>query len=824
VTSSHSSELRAYKDKIIINEGGDIAYEERLEPEREADVTIDSLYASRSQTVTTTGKAGAWTCEVGDERYLSAAVVRNANGSATVTVTGLAETSEEQTVSVYASSGTGTEPMLVKVITVRAVVALPPEPAAEEDIAVSIDAGASSNIVTTTAADSWSCKVPSGMSNYVTASATRQADGTATISISTRYAYGSPIAVEVYAHSDVYAKDYLVKTITVTVVGEIEVIPASEGATNITVATAGVLQVVTTTGAATHWNCRCVAKSDVDWAACIEASVVRNADGTATVTVLPKGAYGDKLTVEVYAGSTVPGEGTLIKKITVSKIVAATVALRLKEGETFVTNCTFGVAHPWSCSTDKSGAYVTASVTTAEATETTLTIVGKAVGTETVTVKRTNGSYTTEAYKFAVTVVTGEPTPYENLRAAFEVGTGTYALEADVVCPAGEPLTLAAGKSFVLDLKGHSLTCRRDGAIVNAGDLTIRDSTASGPFAAHVSFSEEELDAGCALVRNRAGAKLTVDGVCVDAGSISGDDYESACANTAVSDEGGTVVVTNGAHVGGLCGIEAKGDCAIMIEDGASVCGTSWRGTGGRQLSTAVLFASGTSVLTVRNATLDSEGWLVRSLEGSAATVSVTGAILWSERASVPFELASGTSVSVVGSNYADLSNIPAVTALANAGAALTVGAGCTLTVSGEGVIGFLGEGVRVEAAGTRTWRTVAESPSGGVWAAVSQALGAETEFAHEPAVSFVTLEALPTAEGRDLTVRVAVRDGEDIRKVDPAKVAGFVEATSDLFDWTAGKVGLTVKSAVRNDDNTMDITLAPEASVPAAFIRIRVP
>ncbi len=59
---------------------------------------------------------------------------------------------------------------------------------------------------------------------------------------------------------------------------------------------------------------------------------------------------------------------------------------------------------------------------------------------------------------------------------------------------------------------------------------------------------------------------------------------------------------------------------------------------------------------------------------------------------------------------------------------------------------------------------------------------------------------------------------------MDVAKVAGMLEATSDLGDWD-GEVKLTpsIRGATRNSDGSMTFTVVPsDSKATSAFLRIR--
>ena len=90
-------------------------------------------------------------------------------------------------------------------------------------------------------------------------------------------------------------------------------------------------------------------------------------------------------------------------------------------------------------------------------------------------------------------------------------------------------------------------------------------------------------------------------------------------------------------------------------------------------------------------------------------------------------------------------------------------------------------------------------------WA--SYVLGAETLFANEPEIRIEEIAAggadgARNGDGREgaITVRVAVRDGEEAAAVDAAKVAGLFAATADLDDWT-GEGLLPVSAAAKGTE-----------------------
>ena len=283
-----------------------------------------------------------------------------------------------------------------------------------------------------------------------------------------------------------------------------------------------------------------------------------------------------------------------------------------------------------------------------------------------------------------------EPTPFELMCAAAETG-GTYGLEENMEFPEAGILTVPAGVAFVLDLKGHAITCHADGAIVNHGTLTIINSTKAGALTTHLSYSAAEIGSMRTLIKSDG--ELIIDGVFVDAGVVDGAQSEFGGGNTAITATAGTVMVKNGAHIGGKTAIDATGAVSVEIVD-SHVAG---------RRSAAVALTGAT--LVISNSTLEAEGQIVRA---TASAVTIVDSTLATSYTTAPFNLGSGAVATVEKSIYVDrmASWFPVTTALANDGANLKIGAGCLLAVASESVIGFLDEGVTAGEVAPRVWRT----------------------------------------------------------------------------------------------------------------------
>ena len=95
----------------------------------------------------------------------------------------------------------------------------------------------------------------------------------------------------------------------------------------------------------------------------------------------------------------------------------------------------------------------------------------------------------------------------------------------------------------------------------------------------------------------------------------------------------------------------------------------------------------------------------------------------------------------------------------------------------------------------------------------------------NEPTVELGGLEVADSASGaKEMTVAVAVKDGEKIVAVDPDRVAAMFEATGDLGDWTgAAKLTPTVTPSGTDASGKMTFVVTPgDGSSPKAFLRIR--
>lgn len=80
------------------------------------------------------------------------------------------------------------------------------------------------------------------------------------------------------------------------------------------------------------------------------------------------------------------------------------------------------------------------------------------------------------------------------------------------------------------------------------------------------------------------------------------------------------------------------------------------------------------------------------------------------------------------------------------------------------------------------------------------------------------------SAEIHMMSVKVTVRDGDEVVNVDAEKVATMFEATRDLNDWTGeAKLVPNVRSVTKGDNGmmTFDVILG-DGTATSAFLRIR--
>ena len=98
-----------------------------------------------------------------------------------------------------------------------------------------------------------------------------------------------------------------------------------------------------------------------------------------------------------------------------------------------------------------------------------------------------------------------------------------------------------------------------------------------------------------------------------------------------------------------------------------------------------------------------------------------------------------------------------------------------------------------------------------------------DTPKARIETMALTTANSL-TAEIHMMSVKVTVRDGDEVVNVDAEKVATMFEATRDLNDWTGeAKLVPNVRSVTKGDNGmmTFDVILG-DGTATSAFLRIR--
>lgn len=377
-------------------------------PTPEAAVAIPSMAAGASEEVTTTGISRRWCCRVadGDGDFISASLRRNDDGTATVTIGAKYPTDTKRSVFVYAGTDTPLDANLVKTISVSRIL---PE---ERSVRIPLG-GTSSQSVGFASSATWSVSGGTGLvTNKLSATSGSSttltlfaggAVGEADVTVSRKV--GTKTEAACIFHVEVYSPDPVPET-------NVQFSMAS-GSTN----------KVNTTGKYLDWNCVAAPAGLVD------ARLARNTDGTATISVAALYASGAPVSVNVYAGSSTPGGGVLVKTITVSKIAPAEKSITLSFGDTHVEKCRFSSAARWTVAPE-SGAYLTAGISSGSTAEATLTLAaGAQMGDETVTVYRDDGSGRVAAYIFKVNVDEVQPTPESNVNiGTIAAGTTTEIL------------------------------------------------------------------------------------------------------------------------------------------------------------------------------------------------------------------------------------------------------------------------------------------------------------------------------------------------------------------------------------------------------------
>lgn len=108
------------------------------------------------------------------------------------------------------------------------------------------------------------------------------------------------------------------------------------------------------------------------------------------------------------------------------------------------------------------------------------------------------------------------------------------------------------------------------------------------------------------------------------------------------------------------------------------------------------------------------------------------------------------------------------------------------------------------------------------VHAGDSFAFGVEELFENAPEVRFTDIAVNTNAFGT-LDIAVAVKDGDTSKRVSSANVAQMFEATTDLADWTEGRIETDVTDRTKDLATRVEFTVKPGAGMfEKAFLRIR--
>ena len=103
-----------------------------------------------------------------------------------------------------------------------------------------------------------------------------------------------------------------------------------------------------------------------------------------------------------------------------------------------------------------------------------------------------------------------------------------------------------------------------------------------------------------------------------------------------------------------------------------------------------------------------------------------------------------------------------------------------------------------------------------------SFAFGVEELFENAPEVRFTDVAANANASGT-LDVAVTVKDGGAPKRVSSANVAQMFEATTDVADWTEGRIEATVTDRTKDLATPVEFTVTPgDGTSEKAFLRIR--
>ena len=103
-----------------------------------------------------------------------------------------------------------------------------------------------------------------------------------------------------------------------------------------------------------------------------------------------------------------------------------------------------------------------------------------------------------------------------------------------------------------------------------------------------------------------------------------------------------------------------------------------------------------------------------------------------------------------------------------------------------------------------------------------SFAFGVEELFEHEPEVQISDV-AVGTGAPGAMAVAVTVKDGDSPKPVKSANVAQMFEATTDVADWTEGRIEATVTDRTGKVATPVEFAVTPgDGTSEKAFLRIR--
>ena len=110
------------------------------------------------------------------------------------------------------------------------------------------------------------------------------------------------------------------------------------------------------------------------------------------------------------------------------------------------------------------------------------------------------------------------------------------------------------------------------------------------------------------------------------------------------------------------------------------------------------------------------------------------------------------------------------------------------------------------------------------VHAGDSFAFGVEELFENAPEVRFTDVSVNTNESGTlDVTVTVMVKDGDKSKPVKSENVAQMFEATTNVADWTEGRVETTVTDRTKDLATPVEFTVTPgDGTSEKAFLRIR--